>query len=82
MNDCALTAICDALNLKIDANDWPVDEIEVALSALGVILPSGSKVQSGGTVGQTGDSSSFQLLKIRTSMCGIKFGAALCSVDW
>jgi hypothetical protein len=38
------TGQATALNLKIDANDRPVDEIEVALSAFGVIMPSGSKV--------------------------------------
>jgi hypothetical protein len=31
------------LNLKLSANDVPVDEIEAALPAVGFVLPSGSK---------------------------------------
>jgi len=36
------------LNMRVDANDMPVDEIEAALPAVGVVLPSGSKLQGGG----------------------------------
>ena len=36
-----------SLNLKINAANMPVDEIEAALPALGVVLPSGSKLQAG-----------------------------------
>jgi AsmA protein len=36
------------LNMKLNANDMPVDEIEAVLPALGVVLPSGSKLQGGG----------------------------------
>jgi AsmA protein len=36
-----------SLNMKIDAGAMPVDEIEAALPAIGVVLPSGSKLQGG-----------------------------------
>jgi len=36
-----------ALNMKVDAGAMPVDEIEAALPAIGVVLPSGSKLQGG-----------------------------------
>jgi AsmA protein len=36
-----------ALNMKLTANQMPVDEIEAALPALGVALPPGSKLQGG-----------------------------------
>jgi AsmA protein len=36
------------VNMKVDVNDLPVDEIEAALPAVGVVLPSGSKLQGGG----------------------------------
>ncbi len=37
------------LNMKVNGNGMPVDDLEAALPALGVVLPSGSKLQ-GGTV--------------------------------
>ncbi len=37
------------LNMKINGNGMPVDDLEAALPAVGVVLPSGSKLQ-GGTV--------------------------------
>jgi AsmA protein len=36
-----------ALNMKVDAGAMPVDEIEAALPAIGVVVPSGSKLQGG-----------------------------------
>ena len=35
------------LNLKLNAPDMPVDELEAMLPALGVVLPSGSKLKGG-----------------------------------
>lgn len=35
------------VNLKLTAADMPVDELEAMLPALGVVLPSGSKLQGG-----------------------------------
>jgi AsmA protein len=36
-----------AVNLRLNAPDMPVDELEAMLPALGVVLPSGSKLQGG-----------------------------------
>lgn len=36
-----------ALNMKLTGNSMPVDDLEAALPALGVVLPSGSKLQGG-----------------------------------
>jgi len=36
-----------ALNMKMNAANMPVDELEAALPAVGVVLPSGSKLQGG-----------------------------------
>lgn len=35
------------LNLKLSAPDMPVDELEAMLPAVGVVLPSGSKLKAG-----------------------------------
>ncbi len=35
------------MNLKLNASDMPVDELEAMLPALGVVLPSGSKLNGG-----------------------------------
>jgi len=35
------------LNMKLNADNMPVDELEAALPAVGVVLPSGSKLQGG-----------------------------------
>ena len=36
-----------SVNLKANADNMPVDELEAALPAVGVVLPSGSKLQGG-----------------------------------
>jgi AsmA protein len=36
-----------ALNFKLNADNMPVDDLETLLPALGVVLPSGSKLQGG-----------------------------------
>jgi AsmA protein len=36
-----------SINLKANADNMPVDELEAALPAVGVVLPSGSKLQGG-----------------------------------
>lgn len=36
-----------ALNMKLTGNSMPVDDLEAALPALSVVLPSGSKIQRG-----------------------------------
>jgi AsmA protein len=36
-----------ALNMKISGSDMPIDDLAAALPALGVVLPSGSKLQGG-----------------------------------
>jgi AsmA protein len=36
-----------AVNLRLGAPDMPIDELEAMLPALGVVLPSGSKLQGG-----------------------------------
>jgi AsmA protein len=35
------------INMKVDGSNMPLDEIEAALPALGVVLPAGSKLQGG-----------------------------------
>ncbi len=35
------------INMKVDGGNMPIDEIEDALPAVGVVLPSGSKLQGG-----------------------------------
>ena len=35
------------LNMKLDGNDMPVDELEAFLPAVGVVLPSGSQLRGG-----------------------------------
>ena len=35
------------INMKVDGSNMPVDEIEAALPAFGVVLPSGSKLEGG-----------------------------------
>jgi AsmA protein len=37
----------ESVNLKLDAPNMPVDELEAMLPALGVVLPSGSQVRGG-----------------------------------
>jgi AsmA protein len=36
-----------AINMKVNGSNMPVDELEAALPAVGVVLPSGSKLQGG-----------------------------------
>lgn len=35
------------INMKLDGNDMPVNDLEAALPAVGVVLPSGSQLQGG-----------------------------------
>jgi AsmA protein len=43
------------MNLKLTAPDMSVDELEPMLPALGVVLPSGSKLKGGNAVGRLGN---------------------------
>ncbi len=43
------------LNMKLNADGMPVDDLQTMLPALGIILPSGSKLQGGNAFRQCGN---------------------------
>jgi AsmA protein len=53
-----------AVNLRLNAPDMPVDELEAMLPAMGVVLPSGSKLQGGTLSAQLGISGPIDKLVI------------------
>jgi AsmA protein len=52
------------VNLRLNAPDMPVDELEAMLPAVGVVLPSGSKLQGGTLSAELGISGSVDKLVI------------------
>jgi AsmA protein len=75
------------LNMKLNADNMPVDDLETLLPALGVVLPSGSKLQGGTLTADLNISGSVNQLVIagpvklaNTKLAGFDMGSKFSSV--
>jgi AsmA protein len=74
----------EVVNLKLDAPNMPVDELEAMLPAMGVVLPSGSRLQGGTLSAELGISGPLDKLVItgpvrlaNTKLAGFDLGSKL-----